>query len=344
MLRPVVDCLVDSLSARQIQFWLQASPRTARRFIGRKWTRNLHIHDHVPAASDDPIVALHNPLGRHDYLKLIRQSDIGLFLYDSKRYHARCSGILVEMLAAGKPVLVPAGCWLADQIQEPIYEHLDKLCEQSSGNWGLPLEQISATGSQHEKIFTFFGVQGRHSLVCSFSPGLAPTTGSYFQLEVQPFQGKRHTGRKQTMVLGRRAEGRTMRALFRVDPLTDSVQLKFRFAYEAAPVELHELTVHGLPNEIACHAGQVGLISASIDEVPHLIKELTQSYDHYRSTAQSYARQWGYQHNANRTLEILHDNQRRSLKFRNPEQQQSSQNHRPFHMAVAPSQLPCDST
>ena len=103
MLRPVVDCLVDSLSARQIQFWVQASPRTARRFIGRKWTRNLHIHDHVPAASDDPIVALHNPLGRDEYLKLIRQSDIGLFLYDSNRYHARCSGILVEMSAAGKP-------------------------------------------------------------------------------------------------------------------------------------------------------------------------------------------------------------------------------------------------
>jgi hypothetical protein len=119
------------------------------------------------------------------------------------------------------------------------------------------------------------------------------------------------------MILGQRANGRTMRALFRVDPFTDSVQLKFRFAYEAAPMELNELAVHRLPNEIDCHAGQVGLISASMNEVPRLVNELTQNYDHYCSTAQSYARRWGYEHNANRTLEILQDNQRRSVSLQN---------------------------
>ncbi|MDP6555004.1 MAG: hypothetical protein QGG71_10075 [Pirellulaceae bacterium] len=317
MLRPVVDSLADSLSARQIQIWLQTSPRAARRFLGRKWTGNLQFHDHVPATSGDPIVALRYPLGRNDYVKLIQQSDIGLFLYDSKRYHARCSGVLVEMLAAGKPVVVPAGCWLADQIQEPIYQHLDKLCEQTLDNDGLPLEQISSAGIQHEATFESPVVPGTRALVCSFSLGAAQATGHYLQLAVQPFQGTRHTGKKQTMILGQRANGRTMRALFRVDPFTDSVQLKFRFAYEAAPMELNELAVHRLPNEIDCHAGQVGLISASMNEVPRLVNELTQNYDHYCSTAQSYARRWGYEHNANRTLEILQDNQRRSVSLQN---------------------------
>ena len=41
----------------------------------------------------------------------------GLFLYDPDRYVARCSGVLLEMLARGVPVIVPDKCWLADQLR-----------------------------------------------------------------------------------------------------------------------------------------------------------------------------------------------------------------------------------
>ena len=39
-------------------------------------------------------------------------------VYDSERYYARCSGVLLEMLCAGVPVIVPAGSWLAAQIAD----------------------------------------------------------------------------------------------------------------------------------------------------------------------------------------------------------------------------------
>ena len=38
-------------------------------------------------------------------------------------------GVLVEMLCSGVPGIVPAGCWLAEEIAESIYQHLDQLSE-----------------------------------------------------------------------------------------------------------------------------------------------------------------------------------------------------------------------
>jgi hypothetical protein len=51
-------------------------------------------------------------------------------LYDADQYYARCSGVMVEMLKAGVPVIVPAACWMAEQIAEPIFRHRDQGCIQ----------------------------------------------------------------------------------------------------------------------------------------------------------------------------------------------------------------------
>lgn len=55
-------------------------------------------------------------LPRKRYYEMLRDSDIVLCLYDAKIYRARSSGIMTEALAAGKPVIVPAGTWLAHQL------------------------------------------------------------------------------------------------------------------------------------------------------------------------------------------------------------------------------------
>ena len=55
-------------------------------------------------------------LDQAQYARLVCDSDIALLLYDARRYHDRCSGVLLEMLVAGVPVVVPARSWLSDQI------------------------------------------------------------------------------------------------------------------------------------------------------------------------------------------------------------------------------------
>ncbi|MDD3370307.1 MAG: glycosyltransferase, partial [Alphaproteobacteria bacterium] len=57
-----------------------------------------------------------NPMSDGDYYRNIGSADLVLIPYDRVSYGARSSGVLAEALAAGKPVVVPSGTWMADQI------------------------------------------------------------------------------------------------------------------------------------------------------------------------------------------------------------------------------------
>ncbi len=59
-------------------------------------------------------------------------------LYDPTRYYARCSGVLLEMLCAGVPVLVPAGGWLADQIEDTNQRYLDEVALRAPAAMACP--------------------------------------------------------------------------------------------------------------------------------------------------------------------------------------------------------------
>ena len=93
-------------------------------------------------AAQSPVVHAAWPLSPPDYLKFLGGSDIGLLMYDSLVYHVRCSGVLVEMLGAGVPVVAPAGCWLGDQIAEPIYAHQEQLRERHPVLANLPAVRL----------------------------------------------------------------------------------------------------------------------------------------------------------------------------------------------------------
>jgi hypothetical protein len=63
------------------------------------------------------MVTLYNePLSSDGYKDLLLNSDITLLPYERNDYSARSSGILAESLAAGIPVIVPAGTWLSRQL------------------------------------------------------------------------------------------------------------------------------------------------------------------------------------------------------------------------------------
>ena len=51
-----------------------------------------------------------------EYLGLLDSADLLLLPYDARAYGPRSSGILAEARAAGLPAVVPAGCWMADQL------------------------------------------------------------------------------------------------------------------------------------------------------------------------------------------------------------------------------------
>lgn len=65
-----------------------------------------HIVRHVPG-----------PMGSDDYKTLIDSADIVLITYQPDHYMARSSGIFIEAMKAGKPVLMPSGTWMASELE-----------------------------------------------------------------------------------------------------------------------------------------------------------------------------------------------------------------------------------
>ncbi len=88
-------------------------------------------------STSGPFEVMTSNLSTDDYHRWLDSADLGLFLYDADRYVARCSGVLLEMMARGVPVIVPDRSWLADQVRLAgghrsigfIYQHRSEIPE-----------------------------------------------------------------------------------------------------------------------------------------------------------------------------------------------------------------------
>jgi glycosyltransferase involved in cell wall biosynthesis len=56
------------------------------------------------------------PLAGDAYRRLLLEADVVVLPYDAEAYASRSSGVFVEALAAGRPVIVPAGTWMAAEL------------------------------------------------------------------------------------------------------------------------------------------------------------------------------------------------------------------------------------
>ncbi|MGC4001865.1 MAG: hypothetical protein QM811_01420 [Pirellulales bacterium] len=93
------------------------------------------------AKVESPVVAVKWPLSSSEYLDTVRLTDIGLLPYETNEYFARISGVMVEFQAAGIPVIVTAGGWMADQISEPNWEHADRVLRELPALAVVPEEE-----------------------------------------------------------------------------------------------------------------------------------------------------------------------------------------------------------
>ena len=73
-------------------------------------------HRELRALAGAGLTLLERPLPPADYLALLCSADLLLLPYDAQAYGPRSSGILAEARAMGVPAVVPAGCWLGDEV------------------------------------------------------------------------------------------------------------------------------------------------------------------------------------------------------------------------------------
>ncbi|MCH9610037.1 MAG: hypothetical protein S4CHLAM81_08510 [Chlamydiales bacterium] len=90
-----------------------------------------------------PVGDLHfsNSLPREEYVGWLKRSSVIILPYEASQYRYRSSGIFVEGISLGKLVLVPDGCWMADELRKydledlivdfgkPLGQQTKKMCE-----------------------------------------------------------------------------------------------------------------------------------------------------------------------------------------------------------------------
>jgi hypothetical protein len=126
---------VPSSDIQQME-WIRRSPKNHNIAICNtidQWDR--------PEFLSADVLCVPHPLPSDQYYQLILNSDVGLLPYDADEYFARCSGVLIEFLSAGVPVIGPAGCWLGDQIEQEnqvYYQQLWQSLGRAADNESLP--------------------------------------------------------------------------------------------------------------------------------------------------------------------------------------------------------------
>lgn len=130
--RQLVDELWDDyLATGRLQLVLQSnSKQRSQSMLDLPEEMVVKMDDVRPHEyPDSPIIMVPHPLDDQQYATFIKSADIGLLLYHADEYYVRCSGILVEMLSAGVPVIVPGGCWLSQQLAATHDAYLRGLVE-----------------------------------------------------------------------------------------------------------------------------------------------------------------------------------------------------------------------
>lgn len=317
-LRRVAQALrSDSFFDRKIQIVAQVPSRKRRR---------LGIPER--AAADDrsnvPFLPHPHPLERADYYELIRRTDIGLFLHDNRRYSAQCSGVLHEMLAAGKPVLVPGGCWLANQIAEPIFTHIEGLCAtlpslgRQSGNdlqWRRPPDDsLRHPGwdvlslAESEWIETRFPIPtAATNLVVEFRWSDGSTLDQFLDLQLNQTVLGKPVGQAMNCIIGQRHGGGVALAVFHLYPGADQVILRLGNVQNSGSVTVSDLQTQFLQ---ACRhfgrpAGSVGLIAARPNQAAQLLRDMLTHYPHYRESAAAFSHTWRERHHPSHTIALL---------------------------------------
>lgn len=311
----------DCLAPGKMQFVFQAKPRRVTGWLPRELRGKV-----VVASLDGPDQSAHlrtvrHPLDATAYHDFIRQTDIGLFLYDSRRYFARASGILGEMLAAGIPAIVPAGCWLGDQICPQMYEHVESICQ---ADYAVESQFVPLLVAAGEQAVTYQLPSRASDLAVQFECPEKTDPGKFFEI-VALFakNGSATVERIERAIVGPSSGNAVppIGIMFPIPPDATQVRITFAWAYQGGPmpVEMVRVTALQPPAGRGHHPrSRVGLIATTENTVPALLREMAEHYDHYRQTAKLFSRWWLAEHHPRRTIDILTETtgvQRRGAEF-----------------------------
>ena len=328
-LQPLVDNIWDRhLAGGNVQLVLQRPKKKLSRLRKiAKWAK-FPVREKIElqppqsktiaeAANEDWVTYFEHPLSDADYLKLLNDADIGLLCYDSRAYFSRRAGVLGELLSCGKPVVVPAGSWLADQIQEPIFRHADRLTadfgtgrkiELSELSWSqenVPLAGGVVSFNQKSPFsFEFELEEGENAFAVEFDWHWPQERGVYCRLTKTELDGASESA---VQVVGHRKGKKTVVCFFQTTGR--KIQIELSNAFHESTANVRKLSIHPVAVSSDMNkpvpVGAVGVIAPDEQHIAAAVDEIVANFEHYQSTAAEYSARWCLRHEPKRTVSHL---------------------------------------
>jgi len=243
------------------------------------------------------------PLSADEYAAMIRETDCGLLMYDSSDYYVRRAGVLGELLAVGRPVIVSAGNWLSEQLKEAHFQYARRLadgplagrlltladCRWDSSNVPLAGGVIGCDSEAHPFRLECDLQADEGGAVLQFEWHEPETPGAYLRVDVLDAAGKLLS----SQVIGHPENDSQASVFIRFAPGQQMARLELRSAQPETAISLKQVhfrmlgaEARGLPQAV------VGLVAADKAHLPLVIDELVNHYQHYRRTAEQFAIRW----------------------------------------------------
>jgi glycosyltransferase involved in cell wall biosynthesis len=268
----------------------------------------------------DKVILVKEPLSSEEYWKLLSSGDINLLLYDRDNYYARSSGIFIESLALGVPVIVPAGTWMARQLADEIYRYHvslmqkmeilkfrrgDELRWRRHGQLELnPMLNGELTfGGADAKAFCWLAVpKGATHLLMFFK---ILTSKAFVEVFVDQFDKNHRRNKSNSIIVGHGTEGNSASLLIPLEKEVVKLRLVLLSAFCDLTTSISDIRIAFLRSQGRCPLAAVGVIYSSPDEISDLLREMLENYDHYKATARNFAIKIYEKHNAEQLIREL---------------------------------------
>ena len=271
-----------------------------------------------PATGNESAIEhFQGPLPQARRRDLVRNSDFALMLPD--RCHSSSARSLGELLSCGKPVLVPAGSFMASKLQPSLDRHIDSLRKRLSLSRSLDLSDLrfgSANVPLGGGVLSFD--RGLHPFCAETEKDAAENVAvlrfrwhhpnrSQF-MRVRCIEKRGNSERKlTTRVVPQRQAGRYSLSLFRLGLGGERIRFEFENAFNDSSAAIRDLSIELFSEADLDHVrlGGNGLIYADPMSVEEEITEVVENLDYYRHSAMSDSQEWWRSHDPQQTLEEM---------------------------------------
>ncbi len=274
----------------------------------------------------DKVSLLREPLDCKGYRDLVLGADVILLPYDNPaHYFAASSGILVEALATGTPVIVPGGTWLSLQLTEAIGRYHRELRQQvpllDTRPGGAVRWRLEGSRRAEALVDGRLALAGRRRRAClipacktathlliSFQPH-AERQGNFVEVHVRQYDDSRDALAERTYVVG--GDDSPASILIELEPEVSRLRVGCRNAFNDGLIELSQIRFDFLRSAAPLPLSAVGLVFSRPEELTDAVREVIEHHAHYHRTAQEFSTQWVRYHNVSHLIALLVENTRR---------------------------------